>query len=218
MAVIFQPDRFLLYEQIKQVSKYIKGITLDVGAGGYDRYSGLFNCEKYIRLDRHFQSNVQIIADAEFLPFKADSFDSIVCTQVLEHLRKPYKTLREMQRVLKEEGHILLTVPQTNELHEEPNDFYRYTKYGMEALLQATGFEIVHLSQRGGFFATIAQQIIRYFIDRLDLYRRGFLARILNRVMAIFGYLMVKLDNIDKSSANRKHTIGWCIIEKKVAR
>jgi len=177
--VIFQPDRYLLNRQIKEVSSYIKGQVLDVGAGELNRYSGHFKCEKYIRMDIRKRDGIDVVGSANNIPFPDNIFDSVVCTQVFEHLESPEKSAKEIYRILKPGGHLLVTVPQMNELHEEPNDFFRYTKFGLVSLFGKIGFEVVVQSQRGGFFATVSQIKIRYLIDRLSLYKRPFLGKIL---------------------------------------
>jgi len=213
MVVIFQPDRILLYQQINKFSSHIGGLTLDVGAGGYDRYSGLFSSERYIRLDFNIQNKPDLVADAHALPFKHEVFDSIVCTQVLEHLKNPFLAVSEFRRILKPQGIVLLTVPQVNELHEEPHDYYRYTRFGIIHLLETNHFEILSVDQRGGFFSTLAQQIIRYVIDRWDLYS-SVKGRLLKPFISAFGRFMINFDKLDKSLANRKHAIGWCVVAR----
>ena len=132
MVWIFQPDRYLLYHQIKLYGNYINGIVLDVGSGPIYRYKHLFtNVETYITLDIERDFRPDIVGDATFLPIKNEALDGIVCTQVLEHIKNPFTAVAEFSRVLKKHGTCLITVPQTNELHEEPNDFYRFTKYAL---------------------------------------------------------------------------------------
>lgn len=212
---IFQPDRFLLKKQIKAVSHYVRGEVLDVGAGGNDRYSNMFKHDKYLKMDVHEGDNVDVVGSAEAIPFPEESFDSVVCTQVFEHLARPHICAKEIYRVLRKGGHVVITVPQMNELHEEPYDFFRYTKFGLEQLFGDVGFKMIECNQRGGFFTTIAQMKIRYCIDRFHLYDREFLGKIFNLFAKIYGVLVMWLDGIDKSKANTKHTIGWCIVLKK---
>ena len=213
---IFQPDRYLLEKQIKQAGKYITGRVLDVGAGEFDRYGGVFNCGEYIRMDVNAGLNIDVVGSADNIPFADSSFDSVVSTQVFEHLANPLKAAKEVYRVLKTGGILLITVPQWNELHSEPHDYWRYTKFGIKELFEKQGFKMVEIHQRGGYFTTLAQMNIRYLIDRFSLYSRPFLGKIFNQFIKVFGGLMIGLDGLDKSQANRKHTIGWCAVFKKL--
>src|SRR3989344_3390929 len=153
---IFQPDRYLLEKQIKQASKYVTGRVLDVGAGEFDRYGGVFTCREYIRMDIGAGLNVDVVGSADNIPFADSSFDSVVSTQVFEHLANPLKAAKEVHRVLRAGGMLLITVPQWNELHSEPHDYWRYTKYGFIELFERNGFKVVEYDQRGGFFSNVA--------------------------------------------------------------
>ena len=201
-------------EQIKKYSPYIKGRVLDVGAGSYSRYIDFFKYQEYVKMDIELGENVDVVGRAEDIPFEQETFDSIVCTQVFEHLADPFKAASEIYRVLKNGGHCLITVPQVNELHEEPKDYFRYTKFGLAEIFSKQGFEILECDQSGGFFTMQAQLIIRYLIDRLGLPQRKWY-RLCNPFFKFFTKFMRFLDRIDKSQANRKHTLGWCLILRK---
>lgn len=58
--------------------------------------------------------NVDVTGQAENIPFKSETFDAVVCTQVFEHLPDPPKAANEIYRVLKKGGHCLLTALQIN--------------------------------------------------------------------------------------------------------
>lgn len=212
---IFQPDRFLLQEQIKKVASYMSGDILDVGAGEFNRYEKHFQERSYTKMDINPGPNVDIVGSIERIPFPSATFDSIVCTQVFEHLPHPVKSAAEVYRVLRPGGHVLVTVPQMNELHEEPHDYFRYTNFGLKKLFEDAGFSIISMESRGGFFTTLAQMIIRYLIDRLNLYHRKIFGKITGKCLHLFGKMCMVLDRIDTSKANTKHTIGWCMVCKK---
>lgn len=212
---IFQPDRFLLRKQIEKFSSYISGRVLDIGAGEMDRYKDLFKYKEKINMDISKGKNVDVVGSADNIPFSDDSFDSVLCTQVFEHLKYPNKAASEIFRVLKKDGVVLITVPQTNELHEEPNDFFRYTKYGIRSIFEDAGFKTVIFNQRGGYYSNIAQIKTRRLMDILGLYKKPFLGRIFGKVLSLYGRFMIWLDSIDKGELNRKHTIGWCFIFRK---
>lgn len=213
---IFQPDIYLLDEQVRKSARYISGCVLDVGAGSINRYGKYFKFDKYVRMDHAHGEKVDAIGSADSIPFPDESFDSVVCTQVFEHLENPEKSAREIYRVLKPGGYLLLTVPQTNELHEEPYDFFRYTKYGLASLFGSAGFILEQEHQRGGFYSTNAQMDIRYVVDLLALYQRPIIGRIFSKLIFYpYGMISIFFDKMDTSKANKKHTIGWCNVFKK---
>ncbi len=212
---IFQPDRHLLAKQVSAVAHYASGKMLDVGAGQVDRYGKRFAISEHIKMDVAAGLNVDVVGSADAIPLPDESIDTVLCTQVFEHLRHPFESAREIYRVLKPGGYFIMTVPQMNELHEEPHDFFRYTRYGLESMFSETGFTVVEFSQRGGFFSMVLQIKIRYLIDLLHLYKRPFLGRVFNFCFKVEGFFAILLDRLDGSVANRKHTIGWCFVLKK---
>ncbi len=211
---IFQPDRCLLEKQIKKYASYIKGVVLDVGGGKIKRYASLFNYDKYIVLDINSENHPNIIASAERIPIEEKSIDSIVCTQVLGDVKEPVVVLKEFYRILKDNGYVLFTESLLNELHDEPNDFWRFTKFGLKEIFEKSEFEIIAIDQRGGFFTSIAQLKIRYLIDRYNLYNKEW-SFFLRPLIRWYGKFMIFLDKIDKNNANNKHALGWCVLAQK---
>lgn len=212
---MFQPDRYLLKKQIQKHSHYIKGIVLDAGSGDGERYKKFFNFDKYIKLDINQDSGADIIGSVENISLESNSVDSVVSTQVLEHVKNPQKAVSEFYRVLKSEGYCLVTAPQLNELHEEPHDYFRFTKYGLEEIFNHAGFKIVLIEQRGGFWSANTQIQIRYAIDLFLLNKIRILRWIFQPFILLNGIVAILLDFIDRSRANRKHAIGWLIIVQK---
>lgn len=213
--MLFQPDRYLLKKQIKKNAHYIRGIVLDAGSGEGRRYKSFFKFDKYITLDIRPESGADIVGSVENIPLENGSVDSIISTQVLEHIENPAKAVSEFYRVLKPGGHCLVTAPQLNELHEEPHDYFRFTKYGLEELFKNAGFKTILIERRGGFWVSQIQMKIRYLIDLLNLNKSKPLRIFFNPIFAIGGYLSIWLDDFDKSRANQKHALGWLIVAKK---
>ncbi len=215
---IYQLDRILLKQQIARFSSYITGDVLDVGGGEKNRYQKLFTYKTYKRLDIYEGDDVDIVASADDIPCPDASFDSVLSTQVLEHVQYPEKVAQEMYRVLKEGGHALITAPQWNELHEEPHDYWRYTKFGLRDLFERNGFSTVVCDQRGGYFSNREQMRMRFLMDKYRLYKRPVLGRLAARIFKVRGFLALWRDRRDTSIANRKHAIGWCFVFKKAGK
>ncbi len=140
--------RSKLFREIKKVSSFISGRVLDVGCG-QKPYCSLFQSTEYIGMDvevsghDHTNEQIDVYYDGTFFPFEENSFDAVICNQVLEHIATPEITLSEIQRVLKPQGYVLLTAPFLGDEHEQPFDFYRYSSYGMRYLLEKHNFEII---------------------------------------------------------------------------
>ena len=99
-------------------------------------------------------------------------------------------------------------------IHGEPNDYWRFTKFGLKHLFEEAGFKILCIDRVGGFFSVKAQNNIRYLIEKFNLYSHKW-ARIFNFPFKIYSKIMFFLDRIDKSKANKKFILDWCIIAQK---
>jgi SAM-dependent methyltransferase len=119
--------------------------TLDIGCAN-SPYSSFF--PNRVGLDEREGPGVDVAGDAHALPFPDDSFDQILCTEVLEHLHTPQLAINEMHRVLKPGGTLILTTRFVFPLHDVPGDFFRYTKYGLRYLLRDWNVESVQEETR----------------------------------------------------------------------
>ena len=136
--------------------QYIKGYLLDAGCGEKP-YSLIYKVltEKNIGCDVeycvHDQSAVDVFATLDELPFQNNTFDTVLCTNVLEHVAENAKAFSELSRVLKCNGHMILSVPFLYPTHEVPHDFYRYSIYGLIYQLRKNGLDIISVTPWGGF-------------------------------------------------------------------
>lgn len=126
--------------------------VLDVGCGNKP-YLDLFGGAEYVGLNYSREhANPDVLGDAMHLPFADSAFDIVFSTQVLEHLPEPAAFLSEAFRVLTSGGVLIVSCPFYWPLHEEPYDFYRYTKYGLVHMLAKAQFtEPVVLADGGGW-------------------------------------------------------------------
>jgi len=170
----FYISRRGLFNNIKYFSKNITGKTLDVGCG-LKPYENLFLSSEYIGLDieqsghDHYNSKVDVYYDGKIFPFKDKEFDSIVTFQVFEHVFNPSDFLKEINRVLKTNGKLLLAVPFVWDEHEQPYDYARYSSFGLKHILNEHGFEIIELKKSVNNFGVIFQLINAYIYKILSL-------------------------------------------------
>jgi SAM-dependent methyltransferase len=78
----------------------------------------------------------------------------------LEHLREPGLALAEIARTLAPGGRLLLAAPHEWEVHQQPHDYFRYTRYGLQYLLEKAGLEIVEIRAVGGYFRLVARRLL----------------------------------------------------------
>ncbi len=195
------------------VRQYAKGVLLDIGCGEKPYYMLTKNyVTEHIGLDHlgsdHDKSQVDIFATAYETGVVGNSINTVLSTAVLEHLERPQDAINEMYRILKPDGHAILSVPFFWHLHEEPRDFYRYTKYGLNHLFVTAGFEIVEIKPLSGFVVTFSQELV-YFIGHLQ---RG----LLRYPIAILQWLIQKiafwLNRWDKSYG---YTWAYMVVARK---
>jgi len=149
----------MLENSVRQCSSYVKGVTLDVGCGQRPYEKTFFaGATKYIGTDYlSDRSRPDVISSALEVPFSSDTFDTVVSTEVLEHVPDPARALREMHRILKPGGHLILSTPMYWPRHEAPYDFFRYPYDGMLHLLEQSQFELVKMYNRGRSYAFLGQ-------------------------------------------------------------
>jgi len=154
-------NALMIEAALQQCSKYVRGVTLDVGCG-HKPYEKTFfaGAAKYIGMDYLTdRSTPDVVGSATDIPLADASFDTVVCTEVLEHVADPLKALREMHRVLKPGGHLILTTPMYWPRHEVPYDYFRYPYDGLLHLVKTSGLELVQLYNRGRSYAFIGQVV-----------------------------------------------------------
>jgi SAM-dependent methyltransferase len=159
---LFSP---VIREYLGRVSHYARGCLLDVGCGAKPYRQVFGNVSRYIGIDRpaaqgaRTNSAPDVLAGADAIPFANETFDTVLATQVLEHLPDPGAFLRDACRVLKTGGSLILTFPHVSPLHEEPRDYYRYTEHGSRHLCEVSGFQMRELIPMGGGWLTVGYLI-----------------------------------------------------------
>ena len=195
---------------------YVHGTLLDLGCGDMP-YANLMAERTTFHVGTDLRprpdSPPTVCSDSLYLPFKAESFDTVLCTQVLEHVRDPFKLMHEVSRVLKLNGHAIFTMPATWPLHEEPYDYFRYTRYGLEELSRINGLNIVKLEERGGGIAAIAQLTAALLYD---VFGKNRLTRVTMKV-ALFPLLSMSL-LLDRVFYYPKFTLGYLMVARKGER
>ncbi len=171
-----------LKKRIKEAAHYVNGSLLDVGCGEKP-YKKFFNIaeEQYIGLDlasahSYFSQNVQanVYGGCTKLPFKAASFDAVLCTEVLPHVEEPIEAFNEFYRVLKPNGILILTANKTWEkrIKSPIPDYWRFTDEGLTYLADKSQLKVVYTKAGCGFFSTIGQLICR-FINKDIIYHKA---------------------------------------------
>ena len=200
-----------------RLKKYAKGRLLDIGCGikPYKEMAAPY-VREHVGLDhrdtQHDVSNVDLFGTAYSIPTEDDSFDTILCTDVLEHLEEPKQAITETRRVLKPGGYAIYTIPLFWHLHEEPRDFYRYTEHGLKYLFESNGFQLVDCEALSGYWVTMAQETTYYLLR----FRRGGLINplwwIVPPVNILIQTLAYLLNLVDRS---KQFTMEYILVVQK---
>jgi len=147
---------------------------LDVGSG-LAPYRELFTHTSYTTCDWDqsiYSPDVppDIVSPADQIPVEDESFDAVLCTEVLEHVPAPWEVLSEFHRIVRPGGAVWITVPFTWPLHEQPHDYYRYTKFGLHSLLERAGFSQVDVVPLTDAFSTLSQLVhdLEFLMGKAD--------------------------------------------------
>ncbi len=149
-------QRLLADDVTGSLAVHARGRVLDLGCGGRPYEECAPAGVRWFGADAPGStSHPDAWSLAHALPFAAGSFSTVLCTQVLEHLADPGAALCEVGRVLEPGGKLILSAPQSWFLHEEPYDFYRYTRFGLDHLCRDAGLVPIEWKSQGGFFAMV---------------------------------------------------------------
>jgi SAM-dependent methyltransferase len=155
----------LFYNEV--IPKFASGNLLDLGCGKaplFEFYKNKVNsvttadwenCEHGINYIDHF-CDINLA-----LPFQDNSFETVVLSDVLEHLSNPEFTITEINRILKPNGFLLMNYPFHYGLHEIPFDYCRYTKFRIKSWINHNEMEIVYQTELGGLNDILEHAILR---------------------------------------------------------
>ena len=179
LAHTFSLARYQLHRATRRlIGERAQGNCLDIGSGRSPFRDLLAECctgVTTLDVEERGEGGVDILGDVQDMKQIADSsFDTVLCTQVLEHVPNPWVALAEMHRVLRPGGSLILSVPHLSAIHEAPHDYYRYTRYGLEASCRQAGLSVVETVTVGGglaFAAHGASYVLTSTVGALPLLR-----------------------------------------------
>ncbi|MFH2061633.1 MAG: methyltransferase domain-containing protein [Candidatus Beckwithbacteria bacterium] len=212
MNFYFQIDWFV----IKMARKYDrKGKKLlDVGAWEC-KYKKYFERLEYLSQDvvQNSQKTIDYVGEVDKVKGR---FDYILCTQVLEHVKKPEEMFEGFRRLLKSGGKVFLTTNFIYQIHMEPDDYYRFTKYGLRYLGEVNGFKVEHLKAQNGVGGVLAYVLttlpLRLGLEKAGWSYWGYLI-LFSPVIVVVNLLGMGLDLLDK---DKSLTVNYEVIYKKI--
>lgn len=196
-----------LYQSISVLIVRLKGNLLDIGCGTKP-YERICNVDKYTGLEIDDEGNrnhsfADVFYDGNLLPFQDKNFDSILVSQVFEHVFNPHQFLKEINRVTKIDGLFLITVPFVWDEHEQPYDYARYSSFGLKYILNENGFEVIeHRKSNNG--VEVIFQLINAYLYKITVSKSAYANLLLSIVLMapvnimglIFSKILPKNDDL----------------------
>jgi SAM-dependent methyltransferase len=186
--------------------------VLDAGAGegqhrryfGRHRYTGVDLAVGDLSWD---YGAIDARADLNQLPFRSGTFAACVNVVTLEHVREPRCVIAELARTLAPGGRLLLIVPHEWEVHQEPHDYYRYTRHGIRYLLEQAGMTDIEINPVGGYFRLLSRRLL----NGLQFFP-GLLFPLAGLFLAPPALVAPLFDRLDRE---RKFTLGYICTARK---
>ena len=175
--------------------RYGRGRVLDAGCGRrpyaefYSDYTGL----EFDRA-RYADAPADVWGSGMELPFRDKAFATVFSSQVLEHVPEPWRMVAEMARVLEPGGHLILTAPHIWGLHEVPQDYFRFTCYGLEHLARRAGLQPIEVRAMAGYWVTAGVRFCYY----LRHFERGPLKPVVRVMFALIQLMAWGLDRLHR--------------------
>ena len=198
-------DNYLMKQCIKSfilhVSKKMKGDVLDIGCGQKpyeDLITGIDSVKSYTGVDIEGEYSKKckpdILWDGNILPIDSRQYDTLVCFEVIEHVRDISNILKESQRVLRNSGTIIITSPFVWPLHDVPNDYFRYTPFSIDEIMNECNFTNIH-TYRIGSWKSVIYQLHKLFLYRSSL---SITDKLLLKPLLMFVDSYLRCRNIEK--------------------
>lgn len=201
----------------RHVKDHVKGRLVDLGCGKvpmyelYKPYTTEVICadwENTLHKNPYLDYTVNL---NEPLPFGHEEFDTIIISDVMEHLSRPEMVWKEMYRILRKDGKVILNVPFFYKIHEAPYDFYRYSEFALRNFARENGFAVCVLEPMGGAPEVLADISAKVMVNTPLI--GNFLASMIQSFTALF----VKTGPGRKLSrkTNSHYPIGYFMIVQK---
>lgn len=193
--------------------QHARGLLVDLGCGRvplYGIYKDLVTDSICVDWEKTKYRSVHLDHECDLnerIPLPSDLADTVLATDVLEHVARPAHVWIEMSRILKTSGKVIVGTPFLHNLHDEPYDYFRYTEYAIRMFCEEANLHIVSLEPYGGTPEVLVTLIAKHL---------GF-SRILSAINLGIGKLITSLSPVKRISelTKRKFPLGYCIVAQK---
>jgi SAM-dependent methyltransferase len=195
-----------LFSSLEAVAEYATGRLLDIGCGNkpYEHFFPGVSTYTGTDIIQSSLNRVDILCEATSIPVARDQYDTVLSTQTLEHVADHEGLCKEAFRILKPGGHFIFSCPMYWPLHEEPYDFFRFTRHGLEYLMKKLSFGMVEIHPNGGKWALCGQALIHAIQGSFT--DRPLLRRMINLCFAF----------LDDRYPDHHNTMNYVVVARKM--
>jgi SAM-dependent methyltransferase len=128
--------------------------------GGYDGVGD----EEGLAIEGYQYGNLAYRCDIWAIPELDDTFDAVLCTEVLEHIPYANETIKELARLTKPDGMLIVTAPFFSIPHMTPYFFISgYHENWYRRIFADNNCEIIEVTAAGDAFANVLQEVMRLY-------------------------------------------------------
>jgi SAM-dependent methyltransferase len=200
-----------MYE--RAIREHASGSLLDLGCGFvplYGVYKDLVRettCVDW-ELSEHPSPHLDFRCDMnKALPLPDCAYDTILLTDVLEHIHDPFTLWREMVRVLRPGGKMIVGVPFLYHIHEAPHDYFRYTEHTLRLFCDRHGLTVISLDAFGGL-----AEVMVHFLSRMAGHS-GLVSGLVAGMSALV--LGSPIGKLSSKRSPRSFPIAYCLVAQK---
>jgi SAM-dependent methyltransferase len=198
----------------KAIRVHCRGAVLDLGCGRaplfgvYREFAETITCVDWAN-SPHEVRHADVLCDLnEPMPLPDASFDTIICSDVMEHLYRPQQAMLEIRRLLRPGGKLLMNVPFLYWIHEQPHDFHRYTQFALERMVGDSGLDLVEIQELGG-----APEVLADLIAKIAMRIRVLGRPMAMSVQALCGWwVKTKLGGRVSAATAKQWPLGYFLI------
>ena len=194
---------------LEKVHHLAQGRLLDVGCGDKPYQDVFKNVSEYVGIDlspevgisnrpRSRFEEVDVFAKATELPFVDESFDAVLCTQVIAYIMHPDLFFLEASRVLKPEGVLIATFPMISPLFEVPHEYFRYTEFSFQEFCKNSALKVLTVEKMGGGWLAVGYLVRDFLYVDSQRVKNRFIGKFLYFVGDTIYSLLERLDRVDR--------------------
>lgn len=158
--------RYLL-PYLKELGKHERGVVLDLACGESPFRPYFPNSAVFLRIDRYSEELDVTRGDMEDIPLQGKAVDTVILSQALADAPRPICVLREVARVLRAGGRVIVFESMTYPEHDLPDDYFRLMPRGLEFVANEAGLVVTREVRLGGLFTRFAQLWNIFLMGRL---------------------------------------------------